>query len=66
MKLRCVLITSPFVVHLVCAAAHADTVWLAGKAKDEDGKTVCIYKSGFDKIYIPAEIGDYCPINADK
>lgn len=65
MKLRCVLIASAIVVHLVCAAAHADTAWLAGKLKDEEGKTICIYKAGFEKIYIPADIGDYCPLTAD-
>lgn len=46
--------------------SYGETVWLSGQVKDEEGKTICIYKSGFDKIYIPAEIGDYCPINADK
>lgn len=66
MKLRCVLIASPFVVHLVCAAARADTAWLAGKAKDEDGKTICVYKAGFEKIYIPADIGDYCEMMIEK
>lgn len=66
MKLRCVLIASAIVVHLVCAAAHAETAWLAGKVKDEEGKTICVYKSGFDKIYIPAEIGDYCEMTINK
>lgn len=46
--------------------SYAETVWLSGKVKDEEGKTVCVYKSGFDKIYIPADIGDYCPLTADK
>lgn len=65
MKLRYVLFASAIVAHLVCAAAHAETVWLAGQVKDEDGKTICVYKAGFEKIYIPANIGDYCSLTAD-
>lgn len=59
-KLAAILLLS------VVSHAYAEIVWLAGQFKDADGKTICIYKAGFDKIYIPAEIGDYCPINADK
>lgn len=50
----------------VVSHAYAEIVWLSGKTKDEEGKTICVYKSGFDKIYIPAGIGDYCSLTADK
>ena len=50
----------------VVSTASAETAWLSGKVKDEEGKTVCVYKAGFDKVYIPAEIGDYCPLTIDK
>lgn len=50
----------------VVSHAYAETVWLSGKVKDEEGKTICVYKSGFDKIYIPAEIGDYCEMTINK
>lgn len=65
MKLRAVLFITTIVVHIICTAAHAETVWLDGKIKDE-GKTVCVYKSGFDKVYMPADVGDYCPLTIDK
>ena len=66
MKLRCVLITSAIVVHTVCTTANAETAWLAGQVKDDEGKTVCVYKAGFEKIYIPADIGDYCEMTINK
>lgn len=50
----------------VVSHAYAETVWLSGKAKDEEGKTICVYKSGFEKIYIPADIGDYCEMMIEK
>lgn len=46
--------------------SYGETVWLSGQVKDEEGKTICIYKSGFDKIYIPAEIGDHCLLTINK
>lgn len=60
-----VIIALTMFLSVVGTAARADTAWLAGKAKDEDGKTICIYKAGFEKIYIPADIGDYCDLTAD-
>lgn len=50
----------------VVSHAYAEIVWLSGKTKDGEGKTICVYKSGFDKIYIPADIGDYCEMTINK
>lgn len=61
-----VIIALTMFLSVVGPAAHADTAWLAGKVKDEEGKTICVYKAGFEKIYIPAEIGDYCEMMIEK
>lgn len=60
-----VIIALIMFLSVVGPAAHAETAWLAGQVKDEDGKTICVYKAGFEKIYIPADIGDYCDLTAD-
>lgn len=46
--------------------SYAKTIWLSGQSTDSDGKVICAYADGFNKVYRPAELGGYCPLTADN
>lgn len=64
--MKLIIVLAALTIITFVGNSYAAKVWLEGQVKDDEGKTVCVYKSGFDKIYMPADVGDYCPLTIDK
>lgn len=66
MKEKMLAVTIVLICLLLVGQAMAAEVFKTDEIKDKDGKKVCVYKNGFDKIYTAPDQFNSCPMTIER